>query len=246
MRAAPEARVMTELGPTMPLHRHVLHDWERLRRRPTSLRRATGWGVGEVNDLERLVEATLATAEDGDAVLHRLVAIARDDDLAARVVLQRLLPDLARVYRRRRWQHWSGVDFGDLLTTGWTVIRTYNPDRRPARLANALVSDIEYREYRAPSRRIGHGRSADPSCFDVLVDPTTSGVTEVDAGTELAELLAEGAAAGVPDDDLELLRQLASGRSTTELAEELAVTSRTIRNRRERITTRLREVALAA
>jgi DNA-binding CsgD family transcriptional regulator len=241
VRTAAHAADMTALGHITPAHRLVLRDWERLRRRPASLRRASTWGTGPVDDLEQVVEVTLPDDPAADAVLHRLVAIALHDELATRVVLQRLLPDLARVHRRRRWQHWSDVDFGDLVATGWTVIRTYNTDRRPARLANALVSDIEYREYRAPLRRIGHGRPADPNRFDELVDGET-----IDPTAELAELVADAVAAGLSADDLHLIRQLANGRTTNDIADELSVTARTIRNRRERVTARLRDLALAA
>ena len=52
--------------------------------------------------------------------------------------------------------------------------------------------------------------------------------------------------AGVAPDDLELLRQLLAAPTTNQLAEVLQITPRTIRNRRDRITSRLREVALAA
>jgi DNA-directed RNA polymerase specialized sigma24 family protein len=63
----------------------------------------------------------------------------------------------------------------------------------------------------------------------------------------LADLFARAAAAGVPHDDLELIRRaVADGASTEQLARELDVTPRTVRNRRVRVTDRLRQLAVAA
>jgi DNA-binding NarL/FixJ family response regulator len=63
---------------------------------------------------------------------------------------------------------------------------------------------------------------------------------------ELAELLVDAREAGMPGDDLELIRLLATTRSTEQVAARLEVTSRTIRNRRRRVTGALRDLALAA
>ena len=67
----------------------------------------------------------------------------------------------------------------------------------------------------------------------------------VSACEELARVLADARAAGVPADDLELVRHLLRTGSTGQVARDLQVSARTIRNRRERVTIRLRE-ALAA
>jgi hypothetical protein len=63
---------------------------------------------------------------------------------------------------------------------------------------------------------------------------------------QLAGLLADAVDAGVPSGDLELVRQLLAAPTAAQLAEVLQITPRTVRNRRDRITSRLREVALAA
>jgi hypothetical protein len=232
------------IGSASPVHQNFVREWERLRRRPDALRRAAGWRLVAVPlaDLDQILELTFPPRPDveRERVLRHLVHHAREDDLAARVVLQRLLPDLVLLHRRRSWQHWHDVDFGDLLATGWTIIRTYNTGRRPARLAGSLVSDIEYREYRAALRRIGHGRPADPLRFDEIVDTPTT-----DPTVELATLVGDPSA-DLSDDDRDLLRRLLSGRTAIDIARDLEITPRTLRNRRHRIAVRLREVALVA
>jgi hypothetical protein len=235
---------MHHIGNASPVHQSFVREWERLRHHPDALRRAAGWHLvtGALTDLDQIVELTFPSRPDDDRerCLHHLVELARDDDLAARVLLQRLLPDLVLLHRRRRWQHWHDVDFGDLLATGWIVVRTYNPRRRPARLARSLLSDIEYREYRAARRRIGHGQPDDPNRFDQIIDETPA-----DPIVELADLVADPAAA-LSEQDRDFLRRLLSGRPAIDVAGDLEITPRTLRNRRDRIAARLREVALAA
>lgn len=233
---------MQQLRTASPVHRQFEHEWQRLRHRPDAVRRVRGWHLvtGPLDDLDQIVAMTLPPRPDADRerVLHALVERARDDELAARIVLQRLVPDLVLVHRRRGWR--DDVGFGDLLATGWTVIRTYNGNRRPARLAASLVSDIDYREYRAERRRIGHGRPQEPWRFDLIVDETPT-----DAAGELASLLGDPASS-LTADEHDLVRRLLTGRTAIDIAGELDITPRTLRNRRDRIADKLRSVALAA
>ncbi|MEZ5259301.1 MAG: hypothetical protein R2705_21195 [Ilumatobacteraceae bacterium] len=63
---------------------------------------------------------------------------------------------------------------------------------------------------------------------------------------ELADLLDDARAAGVPDDDLALVDLLLRSPSVDDVAAALEVTTRTVRNRRARVAAKLRDVALAA
>ena len=73
-------------------------------------------------------------------------------------------------------------------------------------------------------------------------------VSDPDPGTddELASVFHAAMAGGLPVDDLELLRRLAAATPTADLAASLNVTPRTVRNRRDRATDRLRRIVLAA
>ena len=53
-------------------------------------------------------------------------------------------------------------------------------------------------------------------------------------------------ATDLSDDDRDLVQRLMSGRTAIDIARELEITPRTLRNRRDRIAVRLREVAAAA
>jgi hypothetical protein len=225
----------------------MAQEWNRLRRRPDVLADAERWGVVDdpVHDLDQVLHAIgyESRIAGTDERLRRLVLIAADDELAARVVIQRISPGLLAVVRRRGRNGAGGTAFEELLGAAWISIRTFKPDRRPACLAAALISDADYRAFRATTRR----RSADERPVD-LSNADDAGQTDAapSAAAELAELFELAAAAGVPDDDLDLMRRLLDTPTINELARDMRITPRTIRNRRDRIAVRLRQVALAA
>jgi DNA-directed RNA polymerase specialized sigma24 family protein len=152
-------------------------------------------------------------------------------------VLQRLLPGLLAMVRRRG----DAGAFEELIGAAWLAIRSYRTDRRPERIAANLVHDAAYATFTAPRRR----RSAS----EVAIDPRwlDESPAEVVVGPfeELVALLAEARADGLPDEDLELVGRLVRAGSPSALAAECQVTARTVRNRRDRATARLRQVALA-
>jgi len=88
-----------------PNHRFLLtrlqQEWNLLRIRPTLVRRASAWQLtprvlDSLDDLLVLTGLGSRPAPAGsDDALRQLVTLARHDDLAARIVLQRMLPGLA-------------------------------------------------------------------------------------------------------------------------------------------------------
>jgi hypothetical protein len=222
----------------------LARDWIRLRTRPDHLATARTWHlvdhpVESLDDILHAVGFERAPDESNERRLRQLVAFAAEDDLAARIVIQRLLPGLLAVVRRRRGA--SPYVFEELLGAAWIAVRTYNPSRSPRSIAASLISDADYNAFRAQGRRRSSlERPVDPQLQD------RPDAHEVGSCEELAALLAQAAAAGVPAGDLELVRQLLASPTAIELARSLQITPRTIRNRRARITSRLREVALAA
>ena len=220
----------------------LAEEWERLRRRPRELRHAATWGIapGQIADLTQVVGLVGGGGDrsiTADRRLRHLVALAATDDLAGRVVIERLLPGLCAAARRRHDRHADVFD--DLLTSAWIAIRTYNPARRNTSVAASLLADAEWHAYRRHDRR----RSATEQPFDGadrLVDDRPD-----DPADELARLLADARDAGVEAADLELVDLLLTA-STEQIAARYRVTSRAIRYRRDRVTQRLREVALAA
>lgn len=227
---------------------HDLHlDWDALRRDPAAVRRASAWQVTDrpFGDLDELLVHAgygVAATPETERTLHALLVHATDDDLAGRIVLQRILPGLLAVVRRRNTGRGTDGAFEELLGAAWITIRTYGRDRRPSCLAAALIGLAAQRAFRSHTRR--------RSFTELPIDPVTVGNrSRPDADSpceELAELLGAAREAGIDDEDLAFVRRLLELGSPGLMAEELDVTPRTIRNRRDRITYRLRRVALAA
>lgn len=228
-----------------PVRRRLQLDWEVVRHDPRAIRAARSWQVVEVDfaDLDELLSLAGFECPNGpttERVLLSLVLRARTDQLAARIVLQRLLPGLLAQVRRRRRADRDDV-FEELIASAWVVIREYDPRRRPACLAAALIAGADYLAFGRAERRPEPIEWVAPSRLDERIDHDRR--TPVD---ELDDLLAEARAAGVSEADLAVVHGLVVAGSPSRLAAALGVTPRTIRNRRDRAVSQLRQVALAA
>ena len=195
-----------------------------------------------LRDLDQVLEVLghrRAASPDHEVAMRRLVDRAPTDQLAARVVLQRILPGMLALVRRFGWMSEQPVD--DLVGAAWISITAFDPARAPRCLAAALIDDARHRAFRAPRRRASAGE------VPIEVDPERAPATiRLHPSDELTELFALATGAGVPSDDLDLLRRLLAARQVADVAAELGVTTRTVRNRRAAVTGRLRELALAA
>jgi hypothetical protein len=218
-------------------------EWRMLTGDAGAVARARSWAV--VSPVHRLDDVLVAcgyaagpTGEDENAALVELVTLARHDELAGRVVVQRILPGLMGIARRRRVFERDAFD--ELVGAAWLTIRHARPGGKE-HLAGHLVRDAAYRAFTAPGRRL--------SSTEIAVDPRTLDeepfVERVAACEELAMLLADARASGVPSADLDLIRDLAVVGSPGRVAALRNVTPRTVRNHRDRATAHLRHVAAA-
>lgn len=227
-------------------------EWSLLCHRPSSMRRARGWDLGvQFSSLPELV--ALAGREpskhvpsvvggpgglpDPEALLARLVRLAAGDELAMRVVLQRLMPGLVAAARRRVGAL-QGDGFDEILAAAFTVVRCDGGEQRP-HLAARLVRSAEYHAFVRPHRRrmvqvavpthvLERADVARPHPFDELVDLLVA------AHRHLGER------------DLQLVRLIMSGATPPQMAEQMKVSIRTVTNHRHALVHRLRQVALAA
>lgn len=245
-----------------PLVVRLQSEWQLLRERPSILRRAGGWALGvPFENLDQVLAATdywaspaarAAAADDrshgtdarrGNDVATRLLAAARHDEVAARVVLQRLLPGL--ISRSRCWGPrrvgGSTEAFDELVSAAWTVIREFPFERRPRHLIANLLRDSEYAAFRRNTRRMLVHELTEPRSLDTAVEYRA----EIEPMLELAEIIAEARSHTLTDHDLELLTMLANGASPAEAARQLQISERTLRYHREAAVGRLREAVLA-
>lgn len=237
---------------TLPHHRHLLsrlqREWDRLAISPSAIARARNWPlvIGRLDTLDDILRRTgygrPSLSDSGDALLRDLVRVARSDQLAARIVLQRLLPGLSAMSRRRAVGFGSGLDaLDEAVATACAVIRTFPVERRSRFVAAAMLHEIEYRAFQFQRRRKCEFVPTPAAVFEqapAVDEPATP-------ADELRALLADARRAGFAAEDIELAERLASGATADELAAERKVTPRTIRNHRAIVVHRLRQLALA-
>ncbi|MEY4372813.1 MAG: hypothetical protein RL219_1582 [Actinomycetota bacterium] len=230
-------------------------------------------------DLEQLLievgwRPPVATAQHlpgsdlSDARLAIVVAAARSDTVAARVVLQRLLPGLVAIARRRCTG--MGVRtaevLDELVSQAWITIRHFPVERRPTKVAGNLLRDIEYHTFTRPARLRRHGSvvgdGVAPRCLaappGASIDHAAETAQFVRAErftsehpfTEVIDVLITARQSGFDDDDVRFLGALSSGVTTEALAAARSVSARAERYRRARLIARLQTevfgVAVAA
>jgi len=231
-----------------PLLAELDREWDRLRRRPSALRTARGWGgdeafrsiVGGVRDLDELVTATQPHAGPpgfGDTILRHLVELGATEELAGRVVLQRLLPGL--ISQSRRWMGRGGVAEPSDIAIGaaWMAIRGFDVRARSRHVAPALIADALWIGFRRDARK--RVESEIPVPGSVLgAQPAPPQVA--DPLTALAGTIRAAERAGVRSSDLDLVRAIVIAGGPTRAARDCNVTVRTIRNRRDQAARRIR------
>jgi DNA-directed RNA polymerase specialized sigma24 family protein len=158
-------------------------EWRHVARGGSGRRALQRWAavhpaLGGARDLGGLLERRRASAA-GPAILAALAQLAPSDELAARTLLQALLPGLVRLARTTAADDPEAID--EMVSLAWERIRTYPPGRTGPVAAN-VVLDVRkcYRRYRRRSaiRAVDlatmagtsrwHGRPAEDEALDRL------------------------------------------------------------------------------
>lgn len=223
-------------------------EWERLRRRRTAVRTVRAWRgddafdalvarIGHLDDLVTATQPHVGPAGSGNAVLLRLIELARDSELAGRIVLQRLLPGL--ISQSRRWM--AAAETGDpsdvAIGAAWMAIRGFDTTTRTRHVAPALIADALWIGFRRGARR---RLTSEVPVAGAVLGARPAPPCDVEPMVALAGTLRAAARAGVPTADLELLRTIVVAGGPTRAAQHCAVTVRTIRNRRDVAARRVR------
>jgi hypothetical protein len=232
--------------PVHPLVDSLHREWQHLCRHQPSVREVNRWGLTDlpVTSLDDLLpQAEHQFDHAGQEMLSALVLRAAECDLAARIVLQRMLPGLCAVARRRATNRDERVRFIDeLIAEAWLVIRRFDATRCGRFVLCALVDGCEYRVFRQGRRRMLTTECTSPDRLDLPVE------LEPDAEpvVELLELVSHAQSIGCLEaDDLRVVAAMIGSATSIGAAAELKVTARTLRARREAITHRLRLAAAA-
>lgn len=169
-----------------------------------------------------------------EETLRWLVRAGRLDPLAARIVLQRVLPG---VIHGCRPDLRTGLDerLENAIGTAWLTIRTFD-ERRRGPVAAAIISDATRLARHGPRRRTMAELPRPPHLFDGDVGRPS----ENDPTIELARTLRSARRAGVARDHLDLMRELVAADDVEHVARHHGVSTRTIRTRRRRAVSSVR------
>jgi hypothetical protein len=194
--------------------------------------RALAGDARTLADVERYVRR--ADPADADRILLALVARAVEDDaLAARVLLQLLLPGTRNL--ARRW--WALGDHDERAAAAVSAvygrIRTYPILRRPGRVAANILLDAA-RELRRAVPRVVATPSADPSVHLSQHDDTAAPASH--AAVELAEVLQDAVQSGLLEaTDAQLIaRSRIAGHRVADIAHHHRLGTRALWDRRQR------------
>lgn len=222
--------------------KQLVAEWAALSTKASVLRHINDWGLpgDPLTHLDQVLErcgfGCEATFSAGDQCLAQVIARASHDELAARVVLQRILPPLIAIGARRGRIVKGGFNeaFSTTLGHAWILIRTYPLDRRPAKIASNLVRDAEYHAFVREARL---KRVTECSLTDRVI--TTHPAASISSDHELQEVL-DGSPL-LSERQKEVVRRCVEGQSFDEIARDYGVSPRTVRGWRRDAINALRE-----
>lgn len=114
-------------------------EWRRLARSPQARRALIRWRVTHpafvgVDDFDQLLDRRQKDPDAAQELLSALATLAPDDELAARVLLQAMVPGLVRLSLTAGYGDWDSLD--EMLALAWERIRTYPTTRHGSVAAN--------------------------------------------------------------------------------------------------------------
>lgn len=240
-------------------------EWTLLERSPDASTALRKWGSEDralsgsdcLSDLMAPVGSARHRASD--EALAALVRRAATDDLAARVVLQLILPGLKALAGRYRWMGDAEEVAAAAVAAAYERIRTFPIDRRPARIAANLVEDTRQHLWRRAKREENTWGDPLRDVQDWLEDPlvwnhrpvaarVNPSSVDAEPSSELPELLQWALDEGhLSSEAVELiLLTRAHDVPIAELCERSGDSAQTIRRRRLRAEDRLRAAVAAA
>ena len=234
---------------TRSLFQELELEWSDVVRSAAARDHLRSWAAAEpvldrFTGLDDVVRFTLEYGHPGasDDVLRVFAAQAEHDQLAARVLLQALIPGLIPVAVSFR----SAFDNADdsaaqVVTAAYERIRTYPIQRRPRRIAANIVLDTRQTVSRALQRRARFGEVPTAEIEQLVLAPHP--VTAVD---RLVHLVGDAVSRRVIDtrDARLILLSRVLDVSTADLAAEHRCLPQSLRRRRRRAETALAAIAV--
>jgi len=193
--------------------------------------------LGACRSLDELLARTAAGADraDAESVLRALVRLAPDDDIAARTVLQALVPALVSVARRV-----GAADNPDaaaeVVAVAWTKIRHAIGSQRRGSIAANLVLEVLHVVWR--SQHALAEQLVAPADLGRVAASDEPGTASSPTGREVLELV--GGSGSVPPEQLRLISDAVLDRVPVSVAARQAgISVKAMTRRRERARARV-------
>ncbi|MEX0664724.1 MAG: hypothetical protein WD598_08135 [Acidimicrobiia bacterium] len=190
-------------------------EWQTLRRVPAIGPDGSPWpdpALTKFRTLGELIDALRRDKHDHTGNDRILVALARRapvDDLAARTLLQAVLPGLFNVGKRLGRGHIDDELEAEVLAEAVVRIRTYPIERRPARIAANVTWDV----FGRLARRRQQAKNTPVDLVADVVLPTSTG--NIDPSIEVCDLVHDAVERGaLRARDARLLLAIAVGHDT--------------------------------
>jgi len=232
---------LTHPAGSAPLVRKLVTEWGTISAQPRTLRLINRWDLpgGPINHLD---EVLLRAGYGIDTTYENCDAFrAAHDELAARIVLQRILPPLIAIAGRRGHIVNGGFNtaFNEILGQAWILIRQYPVERRPAKIASNLVRDTEYFAFvrNARLKRLEVESWNDDADEKFVAEEDNF----IEPNVELAQIIHDAVKRGIRSAPLQLIMRLSSGETVEDIAAEAGVCVRTVRTWRRKAIIELRE-----
>ena len=224
---------------TTPSVKIIVDEWNAIARRPSCIAHANAWGLpGEpVTHLDQMLVRMgfdrPSHCDESDQYLAQVVRLARTDELAARLAVQRVVPPILAIAKRRGRIHPGGVEeaLNAVMAQVWLVVRTYPSDNRPRKIAANIVRDVEYKEFVVPQRKrqttVEH---FDPDVVDGFLRDMTREPNSIFSGYDGSnDAITELESRNMNPERLALLRLVAAGYTSKEIGIILRIRARTVR-----------------
>lgn len=218
---------MASITATTSLFSVLGHEWDALCARPATQLTLKAWGreddafagFATLGDLVARIENRQTPLAEREEVLSSLACLASSDELAARTLLQLMLPGIKALLRRF---YWSGdaERTADVVATVYARIRAFTPSPRPTWVARRLFEcarrrlrttvEQQHRQALHEDRWTHEGAGTEPGERPLLASDILAAELAVrphSAADELAELLEWATAQGhLRPDEAELIR----------------------------------------
>lgn len=235
------------------LSQRLDREWEHLCCRRAVLDRVRSWhttrapfrSLDEFLGLTGFRATGLAPDEiaAADALLGRLVVLAAVEPIAGRIAFQRILPGLLAIVRAEQGRS-QRVDAFDLLAAeAWMAICRPRTTTPTGGVAAKLLHEARHNAFVRPRRlrRVAEVPHREVEAVIAPSEPTHSSTFD-----ELVAVLTEARDRGFADDQMKIVRGLLEHGRVNRLAAAAAVSTRTVRNRRDRAVADIRRRVLAA